>query len=195
MFNAATTMELLLRNGAQVEMLDNDNQSALALSVSFRHKNTTGILMEAGASTAIGNGGGSSRTSILHLAVSGPSSSDSIASYLLDTYPELSDATHLNFVDGLGWTPLHRAAYFGDYAGIAALIRHGADTEIQCPRRFSIAKGRTALEVVTFLLEKFRVKKELGADHIRITQGGAQAIDTFRQRLEEVQVLLSQKSL
>ena len=195
MFNAATILELLLRNGAQVEMLDNDNQSALALSVSCRHKNTTRILIEAGANTTNGNDGGSSRTSILHLAVSGPSSSDSIASYLLDTYPELSDATHLNYVDGLGWTPLHRAAYFGDYAGIAALIRHGADTEIRCPRRFPIAKGRTALEVVTFLLEKCRVKTDLGADHTRITQGGAQAIDTFRRRLEEVQVLLSQKSL
>lgn len=194
-FNAAAVLDLLLRNGAQIEMLDNDNQSALNLSVSFRHKITTMILMEAGASTIKGNEGESSRASILHLAVSGPSSSDSMASYLLDTYPQLSDATHLNFVDGLGWTPLHRAAYFGDYAGVAALIRHGADTQIRCPRRFPIAKGRTALEVVTHLLERLRAKKDLGADHVRITQEGAQAIDTFRSRLEEVQVLLAQKLL
>ncbi|KAL8958832.1 MAG: hypothetical protein Q9193_004183, partial [Seirophora villosa] len=195
MLNAAPILKLLLRNRAEVEMLDNYDQSALALSVFFRDKIAAGILMEAGASTITGNEGDSSRTSILHLAVSSASSSDSMASYLLDTYPDLSDATHLNFVDRRGWTPLHRAAYFGDYAGTAALMRHGADTEIQCTRPFPIAEGRTALDVVTNLLETLRVKRVLGIFHTRITREGAQGIATFRSCLEEVRVLLSQKSL
>lgn len=193
-FDAGAVLRLLLGKGADPELLNSDGQSPLASSVSYRRRTTTKILIEAGAAINLGKFGGASKTSVLHLAVSGPSSSESFISHLLDTFSQLRDPSQLNLEDGLGWTPLHRAAYFGDHEGIAALLKYGADREVQCQRRFPIAPGRTALDVTVNLLHKMNTNLSLGPDHARISKGGAPAIAAFKSRLEEVKIILSQKA-
>ncbi len=192
-FNAATVLVLLLHSGADIETWDQDGYTPLALAILNRRRSAIRFLVEAGANTFLRNGEGASKIGALHIAVSGPSSLDSIAAHLLETYPVFGSSSHLNLVDGFGWTPLHRAAYFGDYEGVAALLSYGADSEAQCCRRFPIAPGRTAFDVASNLLQKISTDSGLGSDHASIIKGGAVAIAAFRLRLEEVKLILTQK--
>ncbi|KAI4254419.1 MAG: hypothetical protein L6R42_007198, partial [Xanthoria sp. 1 TBL-2021] len=169
-FNSCVVLRLLLDKGASSEMLDSDGHSPLTVAVLHRQKHAFQIIMEADADVNIRKESDASRTTILHIAVCGPSSSDSMAGHILETYPQFRDPARLNFIDRLGWSPLHRAAYFGDYEGVAALLQYGADSEAQCPRRFPIARGRTALDVTLNLLQRIDTKGDLGPDHARITE-------------------------
>ncbi|KAL8698677.1 MAG: hypothetical protein Q9224_001746 [Gallowayella concinna] len=193
-FGSCAVLQLLVDRGATLEVLDGDGYSPLRLAVLYRQKGAIRIILAASTDTTMGKEGDASRTSILHIAVSGPSSSDSIAGHILDTYPQFRDPARLNCVDGLGWTPLHRAAYFGDHEGIAALLQYGADSEVRCPRRFPIARGRTALDVTSNLLQRIEAKAALSPDHARITKGGTSAIASFKSRLKEIKIILSKSS-
>lgn len=193
-FDSCTVLKLLLHKGANIRVLDHDGYSPLALAVLHRRKGAIKILLEASADIAISQKSDASATSILHIAVCGPSSSESIVGYILDTYPRFREPAQLNYVDGLGWTALHRAAYFGDHEGVASLLEYGADSEARCPRRFPIALGRTALDVALNLLQRIETKGTLSPDHARITKGGAQAIAFFKLQLEEVKITLSRNS-
>ncbi|KAL8664455.1 MAG: hypothetical protein Q9202_003005 [Teloschistes flavicans] len=193
-FDSCTVLKLLLHKGANIRVLDHDGYSPLALAVLHRRKGAIKTLLEASADIAISQKSDASATSILHIAVCGPSSSESIVGYILDTYPRFREPAQLNYVDGLGWTALHRAAYFGDHEGVASLLEYGADSEARCPRRFPIALGRTALDVALNLLQRIETKGTLSPDHALITKGGAQAIALFKLQLEEVKITLSRHS-
>lgn len=190
-FDSCTVLKLLLQKGADISILDHDGYSPLTLAVLHRRKGAIQVLLEASADIKISQKSDASATSILHIAVCGPSSSESIVGYILDTYPRFREPVRLNYVDGLGWTALHRAAYFGDHEGVASLLECGADSEARCPRRFPIALGRTALDVALNLLQRIETKGTLGPDHARITKGGAQSIALFKLQLEEVKIILT----
>ncbi len=101
-FDSCTVLQLLLHRGAEVKILDCDGHSPLTLAVLHRRKGAMQVILEAGADTITGKANDASKTSILHIAVSGPSASESIAGHILNTYPQFRDPAQLNFVDGLG---------------------------------------------------------------------------------------------
>ena len=192
-FNAGTILHLLLQHGADTEILNCDRLTPLALAILHRQRQPIQILIEVGADISLGGFDDASKTSALHVAVSGPNSPSSIARHLLETYPKFRVPSQLNLLDGLGWTPLHRAAYFGDHEAVAALLDYGANSEAQRRRRSPIAQGRTALDITSNLLQAISTGSGLGSDHSRIREGGEPAIAAFRLRLEEVRLILAQR--
>ena len=192
-FNAGTILHLSLQNSADTEILNCDRQTPLALAILHRQRQPIQILIEVGADINLGGFDDASKTSALHVAVSGSSSSSSIARHLLETYPKFRVPLQLNLLDGLGWTLLHRAAYSGDHEAVAALLDYGANSEAQLRRRSPIAQGRTALDTTSNLLQAISTDSGLGSGHSRIREGGEPAIAAFRLRLEEVRLILGQR--
>ena len=194
--NSTRTLDSLLQYGADIEVLNFDKQTPLALAILHRQEAAIRSLIEAGADINLGSPNDTSKTGALHLAVSEPSSSNSIARHLLEAYPRFRDPSQLNLLDGSGWTALHKAAYLGDHESVAALLDHGADSEVPRRRSSPIAQTLTALDITSRLLQSLSNKSDLvSADHSRIREGGQPAIDAFKLRLEEVRMLLQQSSL
>ena len=194
--NSTRTLDSLLQYGADIEILNLDKRTPLALAIVHRQEAAIRSLIQAGADINLGSPNDTSKTSALHLAVSEPSSSNSIARHLLEAYPKFRDPSQLNQLDGSGWTPLHKAAYLGDHESVAALLDCGANSEAPRRRGSPIAQTLTALDITSRLLQSLSTKSVLvSADHSRIREGGQPAIDAFKLRLEEVRLLLQQSSL
>ena len=180
--NSAMILKLLVRKGADIEIFNSAKQTPLALAIVHRQKAAIQVLIQAGADISLGHRDGSSKTSALHAAVWGPNSLDSIFCYLLENFPVFRDPLLLDLVDEHGWTPLHRAACFGDYQAVAALLDYGANIEAQTSSRYRMAQGQTALEITDNRLKRL-VDTGLDTDHSQIRQF----------RLQEVRSILTQK--
>ena len=187
--DAGMVLKLLVRKGADIEIFNSARQTPLTFAILHRKKVAIQILIEAGADISPGNNGGSTNTSALHAAVSGSSSSDSIASYLLENYHEFRDPLQLDLVDEHGWTPLHRAAYFGDYQGVAALLDYGANSEVRTSSHYRMAQGQTALDITENLLKGIG----LGIDRSVGRKGSKAWLAAFQLHLEEVKLILARK--
>ena len=190
--NAGMILKLLVHRGADIETLNSARQTPLTVAILHRQKVAIQILIEAGADISLGNNSGSTNISALHAAISGQSSSDSVASYLLDNYHEFRDPLQLDLVDEHGWTPLHRAAYFGDYQGVAVLLDYGANSEARTSSHYRMAQGQTALDITDNLLKRM-ADSGLGIDHSRVREGGEPGLAAFQLRLEEIKLILARK--
>ena len=190
--NAGMILKLLVHRGADIEILNSARQTPLTVAILHRQKIAIRILIEAGADMSLGNHGGSTNTTALHAAISEQSFSDSIASHLLENYHEFRDPLQLDLVDEHGWTPLHRAAYFGDYQGVAALLDYGANSEARTSSHYRMAQGQTALDITDNLL-KSMAESCLRIDHPRVREGDEPGLATFQLHLEEVKLILAQK--
>jgi ankyrin repeat protein len=87
--------------------------------------------------------------------------------------------------DSCGWTPLYRAAYFGDLEAVASLVDHKANVHTLTIR----GKPRTALTIAEETASKAR-SNLLGVDHKRITDRGEPEVTKLIHRLEEIQLIL-----
>lgn len=190
--NAGMILKLLVRKGAEIEILNSARETPLTLAILHRQKAAIQILIEAGANISLGSHDESSKTSALHIAVLGPSSSDSIAYHLLENYPEFRNPSHLDQVDSHGWTPLHRAACFGDYQSVAALLDYGANIEARTSSRYRMAQDQTALEITNNRLKRM-AESGSDVDRSRIREGGESSLAPLPLRLQEVRYILTQK--
>ena len=190
--NAGTVLKILIQEGADIEIRSRSLSTPLELAIFFRQKEIINTLMKAGADVHLGKCAGSPHTGALHVAVSGVAFGASVASHLLETYAVFRHPSQLNLVDEFGWTPLHKAAYFADHQGVAALVKYGAASEAVCSHRYPIIKGRTALDVAMNLLQRIEDTGDLASGHERICKEGRAAIASFKLQLEEVILILEQ---
>lgn len=128
-FNGSVTViDCLVQAGADLEVRSSETEgdfeeglTALEIAVTSRHLEAAVKLIDLGSQVEAGD------CSILHLAIAGASRRGSIAQELLRDVPMLRSEQILNRRGKDGWTPLHRAAAFGDRDSVEALLEAGAD--------------------------------------------------------------------
>lgn len=179
-----STLDCLVQAGADLELRSKRGLTALQVAVSSRHLQTGVKLIQLGSQVESGQG------NILHFAVTNASQRGSIARELLEQFPEkLKVARILNGFEKDGWTPLHRAAYFGDLDGVEALLDAGAD-----PLAFrsspELLYGGNPLELVKKISKRFQTEG-LGRDHAKVSEQGDAAVREFLRRVSAIQRTLS----
>ena len=187
-FGSVDVISKLVQNQADMEVSNSSGMTALQLAIAQRKVAAANTLLDFGAETLFPSGTLHSKGSILHAAVAGASSADTMLRPLLMKHARLQTPNVINSVDFNGWTALHKAAYFGDCEAVETLLAYGADREMR-DRSRGPDPGRTSLDRVEELLEQI-VSRGLGIDHQRIRLRGQQAIGAFTANLKEVKRLL-----
>ena len=187
-FGSVDFIRVLNPNQRDMEARDLDSLTALQSAVLLRKITAADLLLRLGAEALFPSGTALSKGSILHAACAGASSADTILRHLLTTHPRLRVSAILNDTGFGGWTPLHKAAYWGDVDAVQALLFYGADRNLRDKSRGPYP-GRTALDRVKQLLEQVE-SRGLGIDHRRIKQRGQQVIGAFTENLKEIKRIL-----
>lgn len=193
-FGSEVITGMLINSGASLEMSDAKGSTPLDVAVNGRQIEVARLLLKAGARTVFRIKSGGPYENILHVAVTNASNRPSVAKQILDILSADAVKDVLNAFDSGGWTPLHRAAYFGDIQGVDALLQAGADrTLFKHPQTPSLTSyGGTPLQLVTRLINKIK-KRGLGIDHEAIKREGTGAENHFSDCLEAIQILLSKQ--
>ena len=175
-FGHEAAAELLLENGADYLIWNDDQSIPLYLAVSYRQMGMVKVLLRHGKRIQLDRPGPKGFTP-LHKAVE--QGDEEIVSILLDAGALVGATT------GQGMDPLHLAALHG-YLSIAKLLVHAGafvhvkDRDSLCPLDFAATSGFT--ELVTFLHEKggsiFHKGRELWTPLHRAARGGH--LDTVR---------------
>jgi ankyrin repeat protein len=66
---------------------------------------------------------------VLHRACADSQRQDSMVKELLESCAMLRQPLLLEMIDSCGWTPLYRAAYFGDLEAVASLVDYKGITD------------------------------------------------------------------
>ncbi|KAM7216775.1 ankyrin [Rhypophila decipiens] len=171
---SASVIECLVEAGGDLELPDGSGYTALAGAVLQRKLEASVALIRAGANVSW------AKHNVLHLAVTNASQRPSIVQELLNDCPEqLCKTALLNGFDQMGWTPMQRAAYFGDVDGVDALLDAGAD-HLTFKHPAYMSMGGTPLQVVTKFLERLKNNGgELGPDHKAVKEKGPLAVRRF----------------
>ena len=194
-FGSEEFISLLIQNGADKEACDGDGLTALQLASLRRKIHAADALLNEGVNALfLIRTSPQSKGSVLHAAVAGASSGETVLRPLLEKHPRLREPAIINALDGTGSTPLHKAAYFGDCEAVDTLLFYGADRSARdsSGAHFPGRTGRTALDKVEQLLKRVEARG-LGNDHKRITLQGPQAENTFVENLREIKRLLESK--
>ena len=188
LFGSADFIDVLVRNHVDMEVRDSSGLTALQSAVSRRKRQAADFLLGREAHALFPSGEVLSKGSILHLASAGASSSDSILTYLVETHSRLQKPAILNAVGFAGYTPLHKAAYWGDVDAVETLLAYGADKNLR-DSSGGPHHGRTALDKVEQLLKQIE-SRGLGVDHRRIKERGQHVVSAFTEQLLEIKRIL-----
>lgn len=176
---------LLLASNADFTMAGGQEWSALELAVFNRRLTPALMLIEAGASISFRQQKELPGSTVLHRACADSQRQDSMVKELLESCAMLRQPLLLEMFDSCGWTPLYRAAYFGDLEAVASLVDHKANVHTLTIR----GKPHTALTIAEETASKAR-SNLLGVDHKRITDRGEPEVTKLIHRLEEIQLIL-----
>ncbi|KAI0387559.1 hypothetical protein F5Y04DRAFT_274412 [Hypomontagnella monticulosa] len=181
---STSIIKCLVDAGCNLELKSN-GQTALEIAVRERKALIANTLIKAGASTKL------ARCNVLHLAVTNADQRGSIAESLLEHCAnQLNDPSILDEFDFTGFTPMHYAAYYGDYSGVRALVNAGANPSIyKLPAACSL--GGTPLDLATKIITKFDVTGELRAEHGAIKKKGRRAVSDFLAITKDIKTFLS----
>lgn len=116
-----TYLEVLLSQGAQIDLRDSVGRTALTLAIEATSMKCAKALLTAGANPNIADDRGFSPAHKLYFFKS------SLDSESMATLLHVRGA-NLDAKDIDGWTPLHYATDSGSHEAVVALINHGADT-------------------------------------------------------------------
>lgn len=185
-FGSVDMINYLVEAGADTSLASAKGATALELAVSRRHIRASVALIKAGAQLSFAS------ENILHIAVTNRTQRGSIALELLDQCREqLAVKSILDGFDSGGWTPMHCAAYCGDFDGIEALLYAGADPlAYKYPSYYS--NGGNPLELVTKTINWIKAKG-LGNDHSYVKANGQKATLEFLSRLKRIANILSEQ--
>lgn len=109
-FGHSEVISLLVRKGANMEIPDAFTYTPLQTATFHRKINAIDTLIELGANVLFKS---LRHDTVLHVAVAGIWSGHSIVKHLLLKHTRLQEHSIINVVDHIGWTALHKAAYFG----------------------------------------------------------------------------------
>lgn len=193
-FGSVDVLRLLVQANAIIDIKDDDSITPLEVAVLCRQKEATDILLAEGASPYFDICDGGPRSTVLHSAVSGPSYPGSIVTHLLENYTKFRRPLMMNMVDKYGWTPLHKATFYGDNQSVASLLSFGADHSVACTHPYPIAPGITSLDIVNNLLQGLHTESDLCYHHSRIKKGGPVVFKNFLNRLTEIRRMLETKA-
>lgn len=193
-FGSVDVLRLLIQANAIIDVKDEDDKTPLEVAVLCRQKEATDILLAEEASPYFDISDNGPRSTVLHSAVSGPSYPGSIIRYLLENYIIFRSPLMMNMLDKYGWTPLHKATFYGDNEGVASLLSFGADHSVACTYPYPIAPGITSLDVVKNLVQGLHTESDLCYYHSRIKKGGPVVFKNFLSRLNEIRRLLEMKA-
>lgn len=164
-------IDCLSQARADLELRSSQGRTALELAVLARKTSTAVMLIRLGAQIEVEG------RSILHHAVTNPKHSGSIARELLDQVPELRESRIINGSGAPGeWSPLHRAAAFGDRDGVEALLNAGADHQIGKLKPHMLETGSgTPLQLVNALITTRSGDVGLDSSGMSLNDGGGGA--------------------
>jgi ankyrin repeat protein len=182
-FGCTEALSALIAGGAKIDDLDSRGGTALTSAVQFRKTIAANLLLDAGASPFFTFESSPTVGTMLHVAAAGAGSGESILRVLLENRPELQTPSILDATNQIGWTALHKAAYFGDHDAVETLLDYGADSTLKSK------SGKTALDVAVTLLKQV-TERGLGMDHQRVRQKGQQAVEIFVAGLTHIKEML-----
>ena len=192
-FGSVNVLRLLILANAMIEVKDEDGRTPLEVAILCRQKEAADIFLAEDASIYFDLHDDGPRSTVLHSAVAGPSYPGSIASHLLEKHAVLRNPLLVNLFDRYGWTPLHKATFYGDVESVATLLSYGADHSAACTHPYPIAPGRTSLDIVKTLLRGLHTDSDLCFYHSRIKRGGKLAFNNFIHCLAEIRRILQSK--
>lgn len=190
-FGHPEVINLLVRKGANMEILDELLYTPLLSATLLRKIKAVDALIELGANVFIKSP--QVRGTVLHEATAGWSSGYSMVKHLLTKHSRLQEDSIINAIDYVGRTALHKAAYFGDYEAVEILLEKGADRTLMDASRGSMP-GRTPLECAEHELWRHS-KGGWDLDLKRITTGGSQAMKSHDANLHEIVSMLKDYGL
>ncbi|KAL8710938.1 MAG: hypothetical protein Q9220_004537 [cf. Caloplaca sp. 1 TL-2023] len=185
-FGSAEVLSLLIKKGACIETFNINDKTALQLAILNRRREATQILLDARAEISFKSSGCSLGGNVLHAAVAGIRREDTMARELLSNHAMLCSDSILNGTNSEGWTPLHRAAHFGDYDAVGALLQHGALPNPRTQGSF----GKTPLDLALRVLEEAN-SGNLGPDHVRISKQSPYIQNKFIITMKEIRRMLT----
>lgn len=193
-FGSAEVISMLVQKGANMDVLDALQSTPLQIAMLHRKIEAADTLIELGANVFFFKVGKENIAggSVLHRAVAGELSGYTLAKHLLTKHSRLQEHSILNAVDHVGWTALHKAAYFGDYEAVEVLLAQGADRTLMDTSR-GLMPGRTPLEVVKHELWRLSIGA-WDSDLKRIMTRGSQAKDCHVANLQEIVCMLRDDS-
>ncbi|KAF1353286.1 hypothetical protein BDV97DRAFT_396127 [Delphinella strobiligena] len=190
MWGRSEATQVLIKWNAAMELGDRGGTTPLEQAILFRKVRTASVLIENGAESRFRPRGGMPESTILHAAVSGASSRtrSSIVRDLLEEHPRLRDSSFLDQFTSMGWTPLHKAAYFGDVHGVKAPVLAGANWKLAKLRSPRPTTG-TPLEICEKAIHELRYKSP-SQDYFWLKDRNPLAIKEFKNSLEEIKSFL-----
>lgn len=140
----------LIKNGEDVNAIDEDGRTALHFAVYYNHYGTVKMLLDSGANVNVKEhshegGFGGWGWYPLHLALR--NEDRDMIRLLID------HGADVNAVRTDGWTPLYTAAYHGQPDMIALLISKGANVRVGNSEPLRIALSQNKLEAAKVMLE------------------------------------------
>jgi ankyrin repeat protein len=178
-FGHVEAVSSLTASGANKEVGDSTGMTSLQLAALYRKPEVADVLIKAGAEIFLASKQGSKQGSVLHFSTAHASSGDTILKRLLETHTVLQTKEVINATDSTGWTAMHKAAYFGDFDAVHALLDYDADASLKD------STGKTALDVCLKLLKLIEMRG-LGIDHDRVRKRGKHAVGSIVQWLLEI---------
>ena len=179
-FGHVDILALLIQKGASIEAPDGSGNSALRLAVLHRKMDAADILLHASAEYIFfSRPAYAYEDNILHVASASNFSQDTIVSGLLMTHPKLRSTSVINGMSSKGETPLHKAAYYGDYDAVHALLEFGADYT-------RTDRGKETPHDVTLKLFKLANSQHADCTHPRMARQPLDVRRKFLAALEEI---------
>lgn len=183
LFNSIDVIPILNEEGAAIDAPTETHEAGktlrhcpLMIGTLRRNLEVVEYLLLHGANPDFGFLGSPLVPNILHAACANADSDTTLLPHLLREHKSLSPGALLHATDDAGWTPLHKAAVYGDAEGVRALLSHGAD-------RALLASGKTALALVTD-----RLNREWAPE--RVLRRGKLGKPHFKASLTYIQELL-----
>jgi len=179
-FGATETLSILIRKQANVECENKVGSTPLELAAIFGQTGAADVLLDAGAEVRFSPG----NYTVLHAAVYGKKFPDATLRHLLATHCKLRSKAIIHTTDSFGWTALHKAAHFGDYNAVDALLSYGADPTL------GDGHGITPLKLVVKTLDEVQSSGLHHLEHKRILDKGPEAVRAYKTYLQETKRIL-----